>query len=484
MQLKEPRYGAAVAGFEKEDLPVNRPGRLLLVALVALFALPAATAAAANRMPIGFFDDVSFRYSADRAQNLEDAAATGASVIHTNVSWATIAPTRPANPLNGDDPAYALSNLDDLVFQSGLYGMRVMINITGTPKWANGNTTPNHLPKKLSDLTTFSKMLATRYDGRHGHGSVGLYSVWNEPNLQLFLTPQYSGKKIVGPANYAKLYKAAYAGIKAGNSLAQVAIGETSARGRDKPLTTASASVAPATFARLLSQVKGLKFDAWAHHPYPTSPNLPPMQKVRYPNVTLSTMPQFEKDLAKWFHRPVPIWITEYGHETKPGEPHGVSPATQAAYAKQALTIAKADPYVQMFIWFTFRDSAGNPWQSGLEGPSGTPKPAYSTFGAISRLTDGQTVVARAGKAPKITIYVPYLGYYSPPGTQIGVFYTVFDGTKVVARATPTAVIGLDMSASFVPAFTPVKGHKYNVVSVANEPNGHNETRTTYVTVA
>ena len=67
----------------------------------------------------------------------------------------------------------------------------------------------------------------------------------------------------------------------------------------------------------------------------------------------------------------MPIWITEYGHETKPGEPHGVTPAVQAAYAKQALTVAKKDPNVQMFIWFTFRDSAGNPWQSGLESPSG-----------------------------------------------------------------------------------------------------------------
>ena len=63
----------------------------------------------------------------------------------------------------------------------------------------------------------------------------------------------------------------------------------------------------------------------------------------------------------------MPIWITEYGHETKPGEPHGVTTAKQAAYAKQALTVAKNDPNVQMFIWFVFRDSAGNPWQSGLE---------------------------------------------------------------------------------------------------------------------
>jgi hypothetical protein len=457
---------------------------LLLVVFAALVALPASTAAAANRMPIGFFDDVSFRYSPNRDANLQSAAATGASVIHTNVSWPAIAPKKPANPVNGDDPAYALGNLDDLVFQSGLFGMRVMINITGTPKWANGNTTPNHMPKKLSDLTAFSRMLATRYDGRHGHGSVGLYSVWNEPNLQLFLTPQYVGKKIVGPANYGKLYKAAYSGIKAGNPLAQVAIGETSARGRDKPLKTASASVAPGTFARLLSQVKGLKFQAWAHHPYPTSPNLPPLQKVRYPNVTLSTMPQFEKDLKKWFHRTVPVWITEYGHETKPGEPHGVSTSTQAKYAKQALTIARTDPNIQMFIWFTFRDSSGNPWQSGLEGPSGAHKPSYSAFSSVARLTDGQSMTAKAGKPPRLTIYLPYLGYYSPPGTQVGISYSVFDGTKLIARGTPTAPLGLDESASFVPAFTPAKGHEYNVVGVANEPNGHTETRTTYVTVA
>ena len=167
-----------------------------------------------------------------------------------------------------------------------------MININGTPKWANGGKTPNHMPKRLSDLTTFAHMLADRYNGHRGHGNVRLWSVWNEPNLQLFLTPQFSGKKIVSPANYAKLYKAAYAGIKAGNKAAQVAIGETSNLGRDKPIGISGQgqSVAPGTFARLLAQQKGLKFTAWATHPYPTSPNLRPLQKVRYPNVTLATV--------------------------------------------------------------------------------------------------------------------------------------------------------------------------------------------------
>ena len=105
------------------------------------------------------------------------------------------------------------------MFKAGLSDLRVMINVTGTPKWANGDQTPNHMPKKLSDLTTFTKMLATRYSGRTGHGTVGLWSIWNEPNIELFLTPQFSGKKIVGPANYAKLFKAAYAGIKGANPM-------------------------------------------------------------------------------------------------------------------------------------------------------------------------------------------------------------------------------------------------------------------------
>ena len=255
-------------------------------------------------------------------------------------------------------------------------------------------------------------MLATRYSGRTGHGTVGLWSVWNEPNIELFLAPQYSGKKIVGPANYAKLYKAAYAGIKAGNPLAKVAIGETSARGRDKPLSGVSGSVAPGTFAKLLGKVSGLKFDAWAHHPYPTSPNLPPLQKVRYPNVTLSTLPLFEKQLKTSFHRTVPIWITEYGHETKPGEPKGVTTAKQSAYAKQALTIAKNDPNVQMFVWFVFRDSTGNPWQSGLELASGAHKPAYNTFSATrsaDRRPDGRRCTAGTRSARHDLRAVPQL---------------------------------------------------------------------------
>ena len=50
-----------------------------------------------------------------------------------------------------------------------------------------------------------------------------------------------------------------------------------------------------------------------------------------------------------------------------------------------------------MFIWFVFRDSTGNPWQSGLYRPVGAQKPAFAAFGSVARLTDGTTINVKAG---------------------------------------------------------------------------------------
>ena len=169
------------------------PVRLVLISLVALLALPAAAVRAATHMPIGFYDDASFRWSDERSTNIEEAAAAGASVIHTTASWPQIAPKRPARASNGNDPQYRLGDLDELVANASQNGMRVMININGTPKWANGGKTPNHMPTRLSDLTTFSRMLADRYDGRNGHGSVWLWSVWIEPKLPISFEARWAG---------------------------------------------------------------------------------------------------------------------------------------------------------------------------------------------------------------------------------------------------------------------------------------------------
>src|SRR5262249_47692326 len=161
--------------------------------------------------------------------------------------------------------------------------------------------------------------VASRYSGAYpGLPFVRYFTVWNEPNLAQFLAPTFDSKgKPVSPYTYARMYRAAYAGIKAGNPIAKVGIGETSPPGPDKPTAQPGKledTISPGLFARLLSTVRpALRFDAWAQHPY-SELGKGPYQRFRFPNVNLSTLPTFEQKLDQWFHRKnIPIWITEYG---------------------------------------------------------------------------------------------------------------------------------------------------------------------------
>ena len=137
--------------------------------------------------------------------------------------------------------------------------------------------------------------------------------------------------------------------------------------------------------------------------------NQGPAQKVLYPNVTSSTMSRFEKELDTWFGRKnIPIWITEYGNETKPGEPSGVTEAQQAAYVTQAIAMAKKDTRVPMFIWFVFRDSGGSPWQSGVYRTSGAAKPAAPEVelgGEPVDRVNGKVTVKGGTANPPVIVY-------------------------------------------------------------------------------
>jgi hypothetical protein len=412
---------------------------------------------------------------------LDQAKAANTTIVRTLVTWADIAPTRPANAANPFDRAYQFNDLDELVRNTQERDIEVLITIWGTPKWANGGKTPNFLPTRLSDLTAFSRAIASRYSGRYsGYPFVRYFSIWNESNLQLFLAPQFDARgQSVAPRNYARLAAAAYAGIKAGNSRAKVAIGSTSSAGRDKPLAGKSATHSPARFARLVAAANPrLKFDAWAQHPYPVPVSQKPTQRVRYPNVTLKSFPRFTKDLDTWFKRKnVRIWITEYGHEVKQdGEPAGVSRAQQAAYAAQALALAKADPRTDMFIWFVFRDHATSTWQSGLRTRSGAAKPSLARFTAAARSVDARNAVVnvRGGVAnPTVTVALRAYAAGTKPGERVGFNVKVRERGRLVADAQPTAAFGRDATAPVrLLGFRPVKGRTYTVEIVANVFSG------------
>jgi hypothetical protein len=466
---------------------VQRVVRFALVVFVVVLALPVANVGATPRLTVGFFDDPSSRWAPSPApdRNFALAQKANASVVHVLADWSQIAPDKkPVQPLDGDDPAYNLTDLDALVRTAARYNLQVMITISGTPKWANGGKTPNTPPTRVSDLTQFSQMLAARYNGLHaGFGSVSRYTVWNEPNLEQFLKPQFDGKKIVSPAIYAKLYMAAYKGIKAGNPLADVAVGSTSNRGRNRP-TDKSGSVAPATFARLLAQANPkLPFVAWATHPYPVNPNLGPKARVAYPAVTMTRLEQFGKDLEKWFHRRVPIWVTEYAEQTKPEYAGGVSRAQQAADAKVALQMAAENPYVEMFVWFILKDSTDKTWNSGLIARSGVKKPAYAVFAKAAKAIDGQAQMVAANKFPTIRLDVPFLTYGNAVGARVGITYEVREGKKKLAVGQPVGRIAADQTVSFLARFKPVKGKTYVLDAIVGDKHGQITERSVSLTV-
>jgi Cellulase (glycosyl hydrolase family 5) len=190
-----------------------------------------------GRLLVGFQDDPTLRWAKDRMLMLAEAQKAGATVIRTTVDWAQAAPRRPARPNDAFDPAYRLDDVDELTRNAQRLGVEVLISIWGTPRWANRGETPNHAPSDPYDLEDFAHALADRYSGRHpGYPSVRLFSVWNEPNLEQFLAPQFDTHgRSISPAIYGRLARAVYEGVKDANPDALVAIGETSAHGRDAP---------------------------------------------------------------------------------------------------------------------------------------------------------------------------------------------------------------------------------------------------------
>jgi len=444
---------------------------------------------AARRMLVGFQDDPGFRWSPDRRTMLADAARAHATIIRATANWWQIAPTRPANAADSFDQAYNFLDLDDLVRGAAMDGITVMLTIWGTPSWANEAKGPNYAPDHLSDLYAFARAIADRYSGRHpGFPFVGYYTIWNEPNSARFLAPAFDDAgNPVSPRIYAGMCRFAYAGLKAGNPLATVAIGQTASRGWERGRPGAE-SIAPGTFAQLLAETKpAVPFDAWAHHPY-SDLGYGPLQRYRFPNVDLAGLHEFEQKLDLWFHRAdIPIWISEYGFQTRPSRAGGVTVQQQAAYVRQSLAIAAADPRVQMFIWFVLRDDpAMSTWDSGLIADTGALKPSFAAFAGAAAPLDARDPVVHvlAGTSwPVLRIPIWELAIRDGVGGRIGSVISVSMGGRRVGHATPQVRIGIDGYASFpLPIRSVRPGAIYRVsVRDINDIHGNRISRTAVV---
>ncbi len=93
-----------------------------------------------------------------------------------------------------------------------------------------------------------------------------------------------------------------------------------------------------------------------------------------------------------------PIWITEIGWATPPGQ-NSLSEADQAANVTSALTALDGQASVGPVLWFTLHDNPAAALFFGLRHADDTPKPAWDAFRAAPPPTQGIAGLQRdAGK--------------------------------------------------------------------------------------
>jgi hypothetical protein len=396
--------------------------RIISVLLVLLVAAASAASVAAGPsgkrsapLLVGLTDEANTLYG-DPAATFQTLTSLGVQVVRVNLywggtPWAVSRAAKPSDPSDPGDPAYDWSLYDRLVRYAAANQIKVVFSILFTPEWANGDAGRNVAPTDPTDLEAFAYAAAVRYSGywtpppwqqdpSYGSGAtplpaVTMWTAWNEPNNPVWLTPQYTrvgGRWIMESAlQYARICTAVYKGVHAVTISPergpvpgeQVACGVTGPRGNDAP---GSSRPEPDPIAFMVAAKHfGLKtFDAWAHHPYPLSGRDGPTY-IPKPTEHAVLLGNIDTLLAKLTQLwgPKHLWITEYGYQTNPPN-HAIFAVNwkrQGAYLTQAYAIARANPRIDMLIWFLLRDDTSTTgWQSGLETATGQPKPSFNAF--------------------------------------------------------------------------------------------------------
>ena len=352
-------------------------------------------------MLIGIYDEPQTLYGNPKA-TFPILQQLHVQVLRVGLYWGGrygVAKSKPTDATDPADAAYDWSLYDRTVDFASQYKIRILFSIYGTPSWANNGAGLNHAPASFEGLARFARAAATRYSGTYPGSdgrplpAVHLWLAWNEPNNPIFLSPQYKqeGDKFVvqSARDYARICKAIYNGIHGTKFPGEkVACGATAPRGNNNPHSSRP-SVAPIAFLKAL-KLAGLKaFDVYAHHPYYGSPTESPSTPPRGVGagtraITLGNIGNLLTVLTA-LYGPKHLWITEYGYQTNPPDRiFGVSWQRQAAYLKQAYQIVRANPRIDMMLWYLLKDETVlSGWQSGLETSTGNIKPAFAAFASL-----------------------------------------------------------------------------------------------------
>jgi hypothetical protein len=383
-----------------------------LISAIACGAIDAGSAQASTSQKLYFEGSTDLLNPITRPATLAQLKTLGVKALRVELSWYEVAPapTSTKKPsLEATNPAsYNWGQYDILLAEAQKLGWQVLLTVTApAPSWATANHKApyTYRPDPL-DFQEFMTAVA-----RHYGSEVSLYSIWNEPNEAAYLTPQWSssGKPVSGRI-YRGLYQAGYAGLQAaGIAHPRVLFGETSPTGYDSVNIRAEKSrallhpVAPLAFMReaLCLNAKyrksgtcgELQMSGYAHHGYfpAAGPKYVWKQKDSVTIASLSRLSNALNLAARAHAIPggVPIYLTEFGVQSKPNKFEGVSPAKQAEYDAIAEHMAYNNPRVAAFSQYLFKDdplsgrltaSGFVGFQTGLEYISSARKPLYYGF--------------------------------------------------------------------------------------------------------
>ena len=424
-----------------------------LLAALAAVALTAAGPAHASSTQESIFQDDAVLAGYDQSKRdraLDELDALGVDTIRTLVVWGQMAPdakssTKPAGFDATDPGAYPVGNwarYGALIRGAEARGMQVLLTPTGPgPGWASdcrGSYSVRRLCRpNPAEFGAFVKALGRRYQG------VRRWSIWNEPNLGSWLTPQWSGTskgpRPEAPHRYRRLVQAATAALhETGHGGDQILLGETAPVGRTTGALS-KRSLAPVVFWRELSCLsssgrrltgteakvrrcgspKRLAVTGAAHHPYTKSAGRSPSDRGGKYDMPLASIGRLSLWLdrgarAGWIpRRGLPIYSTEFGLQTNPPDRYsGVSLSYQAKYLNQADYMSWRNSRVRSVAQYEMFDERNTGlFQTGLRFYSGKAKPSYAAYrlpiwafrrgsykyvwGMVRPASDGQTVAVQ-----------------------------------------------------------------------------------------
>lgn len=348
------------------------------------------------------------------------AVAEGAQMVRVNVVWSQVAPPSPPPGFDASDPdspGYNWSATDAAVRDLTAHGLKVMIDVLSAPRWAEGPGMPAYEPPGTwrpdpAKFGAFATALARRYDGRYPDpehpGSylpkVRFWEAWNEPNLDEYLSPQWTrdrdGWVDTSPFVYRRLLNSFYAAVKRVSPANFVISAGTAPYGDlpqyDRP---GHQRMPPVQFYRDLFSLTGAAlrpvscsnpahFDAVDHHVYsvygPTWHATNPDDIAVPDTYKLAALLRAAQRAGTVLPSgPKQEWVTEISWSSKPPNPLGVPLAKHALWYEQAMYELWRQG-VDTVLFLSIRDSVGSPVGPGPEGglyfADGQRKPAAQAY--------------------------------------------------------------------------------------------------------